>query len=94
MYFAGHVLKPSEKRERESSEGGSSGDTVAKTGQKVLRSDSPTFKLSAGSGLVLSLFNSSVFFEKTRRNNLILLYFLRRLEGRTLNVWVNALFLH
>ena len=46
MYFAGHILKASE---RESSEGDSSGDAVAKTGQKVLRSDSPTFKLPAGS---------------------------------------------
>ena len=46
MYFAGHILKPSE---RESSEGDSSGDAVAKTGQKVLQSDSPTFKLPARS---------------------------------------------
>ena len=46
MYFAGHILKPSE---RESSEGDSSGDAVAKIGRKVLRSDSPTFKLPAGS---------------------------------------------
>ena len=46
MYFAGHILKTSE---RGSSEGDSSGDAVAKTGQKVLRSDSPTFKLPAGS---------------------------------------------
>ena len=49
MYFAGHILKTSE---RESSEGDTSGDTVAKTGQKVLRSDPPTFKLPAGSTLV------------------------------------------
>ena len=46
VYFAGHVLKTSE---RESSEGDTSGDAVAKTGQKVLRSDPPTFKLPAGS---------------------------------------------
>ena len=46
MYFAGHILKTSE---RESSEGDSSGDAVAKTGQKVLRSGSPTFTLPAGS---------------------------------------------
>ena len=37
--------------ERESSEGDSSGGTVAKAGQKVLRSDSPTFKLPAGSSV-------------------------------------------
>ena len=46
MYFAGHILKTSE---RESSEGDTSRDAVAKTGQKVLRSDPPTFKLPAGS---------------------------------------------
>ena len=50
VYFAGHILKASE---RESSEGDSSGDAVAKTGQKVLRSDSPTFKLLAGSNFII-----------------------------------------